>query len=108
MKRAGIIALIFLVAVCGAFYAWRESGTWLYATETSPDGRFRIEVYGYPRFWAAPGDSSGAPGDVRLIVVESGKIIERKSTEMVMLIETVRWNPTTVDIKLFTEWNLPQ
>ncbi len=107
-RRAVIIGLSVGLAVVGAFFGWRESSAGIYKTFRSPDERYRVEVWRYPEFYAAPGDSGGAPGFVRLIDSKSGKTIERKPTEMVMLIDSVRWNSSSVDIKLFAEWPLPK
>ena len=108
MKRAATIALITALLLVVAFYWWREANSGIYKTYSSPDGRYRIEVWRYPELYAAPGDSGGAPGFVRLVDVESGKQIHRKETDMVQVIEYIDWSPRIVNIRLFAEWTLPK
>jgi hypothetical protein len=108
MKRAIVISLLIAVALIAVLYSWRESNAGIYKTYSSPDGRYRVEVWRYPEMYAAPGDSGGAPGFVRLVDTESGKTIERKATEMVMVIDSVRWSSDSVAVKLFVDWSLPK
>lgn len=107
-RRTIIIGVSVALAVGSAFVGWRETSAGIYKTFRSPDERYRVEVWRYPELYAAPGDSGGAPGFVRLVDSKSGKTIERKATEMVMLIDSVRWSSSSVDIKLFAEWSLPK
>ena len=106
MKRAATIAIITAFSLVVAFYWWREANAGIYKTFSSPDGRYRIEVWRYPELYTAPGDSGGAPGFVRLVDVKSGKRIHRKPTEMVQVIEYIDWSPRIVNIRLFAEWTL--
>lgn len=79
-----------------------------YRTIVSPDGKYTLVVYRLPQFrMAFPGQAGDAPGYVRLFD-QSGKVLEEKDIEMVENIDQVEWEKTTVHIKLFADWRLPQ
>jgi hypothetical protein len=54
-----------------------------------------------------PGQSSDAPGFVRLYDLRSGRILQEKDVEMVQLIDQFEWSSTNLYIKLFADWKLP-
>lgn len=80
----------------------------VYRTEVSPDQRFKLVVYRTPRFVAFPGQSSDAPGQVRLYDLKTGTVLQQKSVEMVQLIDQIEWSDRQLHIKLFADWPLPE
>ena len=106
--RRAITAFLVLVALAAALHYWRRATAEVYHTFTSPDGRYKIVVFRIPRVVAAPGDSGGASGYVRLYDSQSGRVLAQKNVEMVQLIDQVEWSSTNVDIKLFADWRLPR
>ena len=55
-----------------------------------------------------PGQSSDAPGFVRLYDLRTGRLLQEKDVEMVQLIDQFEWSPTNLCIKLFADWRLPE
>ena len=108
MKKI-ITALISLVIVAVIlFNVWREYSAFVYATYNSPNSKYIIRVTEYPRLLGhMPGDAGGGSGYVELIEVQTSRVLERKSVNMVMTIDTVYWEPHQVYIKLFYTWPLP-
>lgn len=104
-----ILVMLGIVSVLtGLFLFWRSQGEFVHASYPSPDGRFRVEVIEYPQLLGhMPGDSGSGSGRVQLVDQRSGRILHRKSVDPVLVIDTVRWSPDSVDIKLFAEWPLP-
>lgn len=67
-----------------------------------------VQVFEYPRlFGHMPGDAGGGDGYVQLVNTQTGQVLERKNTDLVMNIDTVWWTPNSVEVKLFEEWQLP-
>ena len=93
--------------VFGLRYWYRASAA-EYRSYLSPDGRFKMVVYRLPMLVAMPGQSSDAPGFVRLYDQRSGRILQQKDVEMVQNIDQFEWSPTNLYIKLFADWSLPK
>ena len=80
-----------------------------YITNTSPVGRFRVVVYRRNQwFGMGPGQSSDAPGVIRLYDTVDGRVLKQSSVEMVQLVEDVLWSKTNVYVKFVADWELPQ
>jgi hypothetical protein len=73
----------------------------------SPDGRFAIVVNRCEMRFAMPGQGGDGPGYVRLVDVETGKVLERTDIDMVNAFPGVEWHPHRVAIPLLVEWPLP-
>lgn len=100
------LLLVSLIVLCGVI--WRKESAFIYAVHESPDGRFIVRVMEYPRiFGHFPGDSGGGNGYVELIDTQADRVVKRQSADLVMTVDTVRWEPREVDIKLFATWQLP-
>jgi hypothetical protein len=106
--RRVITVFLVLATLAAATHYWRRATAQVYHTFTSPDGRFKVVVFRIPSIFAAPGDSGGASGYVRLYDSRSGQVLEQKDVEMVQTIDQMTWSSTNVDIKLFAEWKLPR
>ena len=106
--RRSIIICGVLVALFVAAHYWRRATAEVYHTFPSPDGRFKVVVYRIPSVVAAPGDSGGARGYVRLYDSQTARVLAQKDVEMVQLIDQMDWSSTNVDIKLFADWKLPK
>ena len=79
-----------------------------YRTFSSPDNRFKIEVYSYDvKEVSFPGHSGDMPGIVYLKDSKSNKILRQRELEMVQLIENPEWTKKTVKAKLQFDWILP-
>ena len=97
-------ALLVLLVFLTCRYAPMGSA---YRTFVSPDQRYKLVVYRSRQlFGPMPGQSGDVPGYVCLYDQRSGKVINRKWTEMVQTIDDVKWTSTNVEIKLFAEWKL--
>jgi len=108
MKKSLITILVVSLLVLSVSI-WRKTSAFEYSTYTSPDGRFVVRVMEYPRILGHfPGDSGGGNGYVELIDAQTMRVVESRRTDLVMTIETVRWQPDVVDIKLFVTWPLPK
>src|SRR5262245_44331339 len=97
----GVSALTF-----GLRALYRSSAT-EYRSYMSPDGRFKMVIYRLPMLTAMPGQSSDAPGFVRLYDQKNGRILQQKDVEMVQIIDQFEWTPTNLYITLFADWRLP-
>jgi hypothetical protein len=107
MKKLLVALIVLALAILGGVI-WRKESSFVYATHKSPDGSFVVRVMEYPRILGHfPGDSGGGSGYVELIDTDTKRVLKRQSTDMVMTIDTVRWAPHEVDIKLFASWPLP-
>jgi hypothetical protein len=103
-----VVAVGAAVAVAALFVAlWKAPPGKEYRTFHSPDLRFKIVVYRSRQWLGMPGQSGDAPGTVCLFEETTGKLLRRRSVEMVQLVEEVSWSPTNVWIKFLGEWNLP-
>ena len=104
------ILVVFIVFALGAFglRAWYRSSAEEYRSYMSPDGRFKMVVYRLPMFMAMPGQSSDAPGFVRLYDQRNGRVLQQKDVEMVQNIDQFEWSTTNLYIKLFADWRLPK
>ena len=68
-----------------------------------------IQVIEYPQLLGHfPGDSGSGSGFVQLIDRRTGKVLEKKSVDPVLTIDTVYWESDSVYVKLFQEWHLPE
>jgi len=105
-----MILAVFVVVALAAFglRAWYRSSAAEYRSYMSPDGRFKMVVYRLPMLMAMPGQSSDAPGFVRLYDQRSGRILQQKDVEMVQMIDQFEWSSTNLYIKLFADWRLPE
>lgn len=107
MKYLLAAFIVLAVAILGGLI-WRQKSGIVYASHRSPDGSFVVRVMEYPRiFGHFPGDAGGGSGYVELIDTHTNQVLKRQGTDMVMTIDTVRWEPHEVDIKLFASWPLP-
>jgi len=103
---AGLVAFVVLLSVGFHFYSRLQAEE--YRSYTSPNGRFRMVVYRLPTFFTMPGQSSDAPGFVRLYDQRSRRMLQQKDVEMVQLIDQFKWSPTNLYINLFADWALPK
>lgn len=101
------IIILALLLISAIFYYRRDKSVILYRQFESPNDDFAIKVFMYPRRFHPPGDSGGGRGYVQLVNTRTGNILKEKETDMVMVIETVRWQEDAVNIKLFADWKLP-
>jgi hypothetical protein len=108
-RRWFIVLICLGVSVLIAFglHALYRSSATEYRSYLSPDGRFKMVVFRLPMLMAMPGQSSDAPGFVRLYDQRSGRILQQKEVEMVQNIDQFEWSPTNLYIKLFADWRLP-
>ena len=107
MKKFLVAFIVLALAILGGVI-WRKESAFVYATHKSPDGGFVVRIMEYPRiFGHFPGDAGGGSGYVELIDTGTNQVLKRQSTDMVMTIDTVRWEQHEVDIKLFASWPLP-
>ncbi len=102
----GLVLLTVLLGVGNHFYYRSQAKE--YRSYLSPDGRFRMIVYRLPMFMCMPGQSSDAPGFVRLYDQRSGRILQQKDVEMVQNIDRFEWSTTNLYIPLFADWELPK
>ena len=102
-----VTLLLMMAAVVAGIRTHRRARASEYRSYASPDGRFRFVVYRIPSTFAMPGQSSDAPGFVRLYDLRSGRILQEKDVEMVQLIDQFEWSSTNLYIKLFADWKLP-
>lgn len=94
------VALSFLISSCSP----RED---VYRESISPDGLYKIEVVRHPVYFSMmPGQSSDAPGTIRL-TDRRGRILKEAPVAMVQLVEHIDWGPQRVTIKLLVDWELP-
>ncbi len=106
-------ALAILAAMCSVIATSQITSHALAAEEyrsyPSPDGRFKIVVYRFPKPSAMPGQSGDAAGYVRLIDRRSGRTLEQTDIKMVQLADsnTITWMADQVLIKLIAGWKLP-
>jgi hypothetical protein len=107
LRRSILICGVLMVLVVAAHY-WRRAAAEVYHTFASSDGRFKVVVYRIPSIVAAPGDSGGARGYVRLYDSQTGRVLAQKDVEMVQLIDQMDWSRTNVHINLFADWRLPK
>ena len=100
-------AVIFAALAIFALQIYPRLRASEYRTYASPDGKFKVVVYRIPQLISLPGQSSDAPGFVRLFD-GNGKILGKADLEMVQLVERVEWSSNSVSIPLIAEWKLPQ
>ena len=106
MVVLGILGVSVLIAF-GLHVLYRASAA-EFRSYLSPDGRFKMVVYRLPMPMAMPGQSSDAPGFVRLYDQRSGRILQQKDVDMVQNVDQFEWSPTNLYIKLFADWRLPK
>jgi len=105
-RRAAIVGGAGALLALGLFLALRP-GPEVYRVFESPKGRYRIEVLRTRSLMPGmPGQGGDASGLVRLRDA-SGKLLRELAVEgPVSAIDTVRWPPDLVDIKLVAAWPL--
>ena len=108
MKKIFVACIaVTLLIVCGGI--WRKESAYEFAPFKSPNGRYHVRITAYPRlFGHFPGDAGGDSGYVELIDNRTNRVLNRKNTDVAMTIDSVRWEPNEVDIKLFATWPLPE
>jgi len=106
--RTILVVCIFVGLGAFGLRAWYRSLAEEYRSYLSPDGRFKMVVYRLPMLMMMPGQSSDAPGIVRLYDQRSGRVLEQKDVEMVQNIDHFEWSSTNLYIKLFADWKLPK
>lgn len=78
-----------------------------YRQFVSPDGRYQLVVLREkPLLAMRPGQSSDAPGRVRLLDAE-GRLLREASVEMVQVIDEAQWSNDRVVVPLILDWPLP-
>jgi hypothetical protein len=107
-KKILVVSVMVVACACGFYRLNAEE--YLYESYPSPDGRYKVEVvivgHGIlelPRF---PGSSGDRPGYIRLID-SRGHVLEKENVEMVNGVDPPRWRESSVDVKFFAEWSLP-
>lgn len=78
----------------------------LYRSFASPDGRYRVDVYGSKGSGLFPGQGGDVPGVV-VLRNSDGRELQRKSVEMVQLVTGPRWESGRVVENLIFDWELP-
>jgi len=71
----------------------------------SPDRRHALIVYRRPLVFAAPGQAGDAPGIV-VLETATGTELQRRSVDMVQLVEEPQWTSDRVVVKLLLDWPL--
>ena len=108
-RRKSLLAL----ALTALAYVWSGGGaSYRYRTTLpSPDGRFKLVVYGRPMPVAFPGQGSDAPGYVQL-QDRSGMVLEEGYVEMVQNAYEVEWRADEVAVGPHGDgsytWRLPR
>jgi hypothetical protein len=64
-----------------------------------------VEVWVYGELYAPPGDAGSGKGFV-LLKNGEGKVLEKKSTDLVIQIDEPRWFKDRVELPLFVDWIL--
>ena len=103
---ACLMAITVLLAV--GFNVYLGSQAEAYRSDNSPDGRFRVVVYRLPMPVAMPGQSSDAPGFVRLYDQKRGRTPKQSSVRMVQLVDQLEWSSTNLypkpDLLVVQKW----
>jgi hypothetical protein len=88
---------------------WALSGPRLreQAAYPSPDGKYRVVVYGVPRRFAMPGQGSDAMGVVRLLD-GAGRVLREARVDLVREVQAPEWTRRSVRIPMIAEWPLPE
>ncbi len=96
-------ALVAIVA--GAWWATRATEE-PYAQYVSPNGDYKVVVFREVSRWATmPGQAGDAPGRV-VLEDRSGRRLREEPVEMVQLVESVQWEPSSVTIVDVGQWRL--
>lgn len=93
-----LLALAYLWSGGGASYGYRS-------TLPSPDGRYRLVIYGRPMLSAFPGQGSDAPGYVQL-QSRSGEVLGEGYVGMVQNAYEVEWEADRVRVGPHGDGNL--
>lgn len=105
----GVLRVLVVVGlVAFGLRAWYRSSATEYRSFVSPDGRFKMVVYRLPMLMVMPGQSSDAPGFIRLYDQRSGRLLQQANVEMVQLVDRIEWSSTNVHVRLLADWRLPQ
>ncbi len=105
IRSAALLLVILLGAVSIALHP--RSAT--RATYTSPSGNYRLVVHSYGRFLSAPGDSTGAPGFVKLFN-SSGKKLAESKIPLVLDVSSpddIRWYEHDVTVTGVFDFPIP-
>ena len=95
MRRVLVLSVVF-----GTCYLLRWERC-PYYDKTSPDGRFRVEVYGnffYCFIPCAPGQGGDRPAMVKLIEVETGRMLAKAYVDRLALVHDTFWYTNSVEI----------
>jgi hypothetical protein len=102
-----LLAISCVVAIAIGYLYWKSTRLERYEAIWSPDTRFQIVVFRKP-IWpsAMPGQSSDAPGIVRLYD-RSGHLLNEASIGMVQQVNDIQWSGDRVMVPLVFDWKLP-
>lgn len=91
------------------FVTWLRAHSTVRMLQASPDGRYNIAVYRYPRLADVPEVLGFGQGYVQLYEVRSSpRVLNEQVVEDLAAIHLFAWMPSSVSIVGFAEWNLPQ
>ena len=117
ISRKNILGAALLAVVVGAlmlhFVAKPVCVTWLRAHSTAlmvqspPGGNYSVAVYRYPKLRHLPEYLGFGQGYVQLYDKESGRVLEEKVAEDLGAIRNFAWQPRSVSIAGFAEWDIP-
>ena len=85
---------------------WKDAGGILVQASESPDGKYVVEVYADKEWFAVPGGSGSGSGYVTLVRKRDGEVLRKQACDGISTIDTVRWSPSEVEVKLFATWEL--
>ncbi|WP_044234874.1 hypothetical protein [Chondromyces apiculatus] len=105
--RRWLLACLLLLVVLAAVVAFSRPREELHATFTSPDGKYRVEVYRRPVWLGVfPGQASDAPGRA-VLMDSSGRVLGDVDVDMVQLVDGVEWEERSASIRTVVHWQLP-
>jgi len=114
IRTLTIIALAWLLLAAGGPWLYKQFDREPWATNTSPDGRFRLAYYAVPflpyRLSSYNGmGCSDCPGYVRLVDKAKKNVLQEKYFQMSHDVSGgISWDRSEVRIKLFAAWPLPE
>jgi len=107
-KKIGCVFVCLLMLIVGLItITIKNKSSELYAVYSSPDKKFRIQVYKYLGGQAFPGQSGDSSGYV-ILIDRNNKIIRQEKISMVQLVDKPVWSADSVKQKLIFEWKLPR
>jgi hypothetical protein len=107
---AGVIAMALALQFIGkpVFVTWLRAHSTVRMLLASPDGRYNITVYRYPRLADVPEVLGFGQGYVQLYEVRSSpRVLNEQVAEDLAAIHRFTWMPSSVEIVGFAEWKLP-